>query len=93
MNILIIGATRGIGRRLVEQALKKGHTVTALVRRDPQRLDIKDERLRALKGDILDAILKTKGSGHLRGIYSMPPRSSRLQAARMPYAARLELNP
>jgi uncharacterized protein YbjT (DUF2867 family) len=46
MNILIIGATRGIGRRLVEQALKKGHTVTALVRRDPQRLDIKDERLR-----------------------------------------------
>jgi putative NADH-flavin reductase len=55
MNILIIGATRGIGRRLVEQALARGHTVTALVRRDPNRLDIKDERLRALKGDILDA--------------------------------------
>jgi putative NADH-flavin reductase len=55
MNILIIGATRGIGRRLVEQALDKGHTVTTLVRRDPRRLDIQHERLKALKGDILDA--------------------------------------
>jgi putative NADH-flavin reductase len=55
MKILIIGATRGIGRRLVEQALEKGHTVTALVRRDPRRLDIQHERLKALKGDILDA--------------------------------------
>jgi putative NADH-flavin reductase len=54
MNILIIGATRGIGRRLVEQALEKGHTVTALVRRDPDRLDIEHERLNKLKGDILD---------------------------------------
>lgn len=54
MNILIIGATRGIGRRLVEQALERGHTVTALVRRDPGRLDIQHESLKALKGDILD---------------------------------------
>ncbi len=54
MNILIVGATRGIGRQLLEQALAWGHSVTALVR-DPQRLATQHERLRIVKGDILDA--------------------------------------
>ena len=54
MNILIVGATRGIGRQLLEQALMSGHTVTALVR-NPRRLAIQHERLRVVKGDILDS--------------------------------------
>lgn len=54
MKILIIGATRGIGLRLVEQALAQEHRVTALVR-DPKRLTRQHERLKVLKGDILDA--------------------------------------
>lgn len=54
MNILIVGATRGIGRQLLEQALTSGHTVTALVR-NPQRLATQHERLRVVKGDILDS--------------------------------------
>lgn len=54
MNLLIVGATRGIGRRLLEQALASGHTVTALVR-EPRRLATQQERLRVVKGDILDA--------------------------------------
>src|SRR3989304_1340178 len=54
MNILIVGATRGIGRQLLEQALTSGHAVTALVR-DPQRLAAQHERLRVIKGDILDS--------------------------------------
>lgn len=53
MNILIVGATRGIGRQLLEQALTSGHAVTALVR-NPQRLAIQHQRLRVVKGDILD---------------------------------------
>ncbi|MEX2165029.1 MAG: SDR family oxidoreductase [Sulfuricaulis sp.] len=53
MNILIVGATRGIGRQLLEQALASGHAVTALVR-NPQRLAIQHERLRVIQGDILD---------------------------------------
>ncbi len=53
MNILIVGATRGIGRQLLEQALTVGHTVTALVR-NPQKLSTQRERLKILKGDILD---------------------------------------
>jgi putative NADH-flavin reductase len=39
MKLLVIGATRGIGRRLVELALEESHTVTALVR-DPGRLPV-----------------------------------------------------
>jgi putative NADH-flavin reductase len=53
MKLLIIGATRGIGRNLVEQALDQKHAVTALVRR-PQGLSINHERLTVMPGDILD---------------------------------------
>jgi len=56
MNILIVGATRGIGRQLLEQALTVGHTVTVLVR-NPQKLSTQHERLRIIKGDILDVDL------------------------------------
>jgi putative NADH-flavin reductase len=54
MNILIVGATRGIGRQLLEQALASGHSVTALVR-DPRRLAMQHERLRVVTGNILDS--------------------------------------
>jgi putative NADH-flavin reductase len=54
MNILIVGATRGVGQRLLEQALASGHAVTALARH-PQKLAVRHARLRILKGDILDA--------------------------------------
>lgn len=53
MNILIIGATRGIGLQLLEQALQAGHNLTALVR-NPQRLTKQHEWLRVITGDILD---------------------------------------
>jgi putative NADH-flavin reductase len=53
MNILIVGATRGIGRQLLEQALASGHSMTALVR-NPQNLALQHERLKVIKGDILD---------------------------------------
>ena len=62
MNILIVGATRGIGRQLLEQALASGHSVTALVR-DPQRLATQHERLRIVKGDILDADSVSRAMG------------------------------
>ena len=54
MNILIVGATRGIGRQLLEQALASGHSITALVR-NPRRLATQHARLRVIKGDILDS--------------------------------------
>jgi uncharacterized protein YbjT (DUF2867 family) len=32
MNVLVVGATGSIGRLVVEEALRQGHTVRALVR-------------------------------------------------------------
>jgi putative NADH-flavin reductase len=54
MKLLVIGATRGIGRRLVELALDEAHTVRALVR-DPGRLPVSQDRLSVIKGDIRDS--------------------------------------
>ncbi len=53
MNLLVIGATRGIGRNLLEQALETGNDVTALVR-SASRLNFHHDRLTVIEGDILD---------------------------------------
>ncbi|MEZ4237473.1 MAG: SDR family oxidoreductase [Myxococcota bacterium] len=52
-HLLVLGATGGTGRHLVDQALAAGHTVTALVR-DPQRLPARPG-LRLVRGDATDA--------------------------------------
>jgi putative NADH-flavin reductase len=54
MKLSIIGASRGIGRQLVEQALARGHRVTAMARR-PQVLELKHEALTMIPGDIREA--------------------------------------
>ena len=54
MNLLIIGATRGIGLQLLDQALRAGHAVTVLARR-PEKLPGPRANLRVIQGDILDA--------------------------------------
>lgn len=53
MRVLVIGATGGTGRELVQQALAQGHQVTAFVR-DPAKLQIEHANLRVAKGDVLD---------------------------------------
>lgn len=53
MRVLVIGATGGTGRELVQQALARGHQVTAFVR-DPAKLQIEHANLRVTKGDVLD---------------------------------------
>lgn len=52
-NILIFGATGGIGRHAVEHALEKNYNVTAYVR-NPSKLDIKHPNLKIIKGDLDD---------------------------------------
>lgn len=52
-KVLIVGATGGTGRQLVEQALERGHVVTALAR-DPSALRIEHPRLAVVRGDVLD---------------------------------------
>jgi putative NADH-flavin reductase len=53
VKILIIGATGGTGRQLIEQALAAGHDVTALVR-NPKKIHARHERQRVVQGDVLD---------------------------------------
>ena len=53
MKILIIGATGGTGRALVEQALAQGHNVSVLVR-NPEKIRTANKRLTVIQGDILD---------------------------------------
>lgn len=53
MKLLIIGASRGIGLDVVQTALEAGHEVTALVR-NPGAFPVNHEKLRVVKGDILD---------------------------------------
>src|SRR5256712_3911073 len=50
MRLFILGATGGTGRALIDQALARGHRVTALVR-SPQKLGSPREGVTALRGD------------------------------------------
>ena len=50
-RILVAGASGRTGRLLLAEALERGYIVTALVR-DPRRLEVEHERLRAVTGDV-----------------------------------------
>lgn len=53
MKVLILGATGGIGRHLVPQALARGHEVSVLVR-NRSRLRQTGQGVRVIDGDALD---------------------------------------
>ncbi len=54
MRLLVLGATGGIGKYLLEYATARGHEVTAFAR-SPQKIVLKSEKLRAIPGDPLNA--------------------------------------
>ncbi|TXS56415.1 NAD(P)-dependent oxidoreductase [Streptomyces sp. t39] len=54
MELTVFGATGGVGREVVRQALDAGHRVTAVVR-DPARLTVTGSRLRVFPADLADA--------------------------------------
>lgn len=74
MNLVVLGATGGTGRLVVEQALAAGHTVTALVR-SPEKLAVRNPNLHVMAGqatdpsavaralDGADALISTLGGG------------------------------
>lgn len=53
MRVAVIGASRGVGRHIVEQALARGHEVTAAVR-NPADVKLRHERLWTVACDALD---------------------------------------
>ena len=53
MKLFIIGATGRTGQEIVQQALVRGHHVTAFVR-SPESIPLHNERLTVLKGNAMD---------------------------------------
>jgi len=74
MNLVVLGATGGTGRLVVEQALAAGHSVTALVR-SPEKPAVRNPNLHVEVGqatdpsavarvlDHADALISTLGGG------------------------------
>jgi putative NADH-flavin reductase len=54
MNIVVFGASRGVGLQVVGQALQAGHTVTAFVR-TPSKFTLQHPNLIVVQGDSMDA--------------------------------------
>jgi putative NADH-flavin reductase len=54
MKFVVFGASRGVGLKVVEQALEAGQVVTAFVR-SPEKFEIKHANLIVFKGDSMDA--------------------------------------
>ena len=52
MKLAILGATGGTGRELLQQALDRGHQVTAIVRH-PDAVSMTHNRLRVVRGDVM----------------------------------------
>ncbi|KZE81193.1 3-beta hydroxysteroid dehydrogenase [Paenibacillus elgii] len=64
MKIALVGATGTIGQRILEEALSRGHQVTAIVR-DPARVTKQNENLKAVAGDVFNAdSLAAAAAGH-----------------------------
>src|SRR5437762_13014638 len=53
MKLFLIGASGPTGRQIVQQALERGHHVTAFVR-SPENIALKNERLVVLKENAMD---------------------------------------
>jgi putative NADH-flavin reductase len=53
MKLFVVGATGRTGWEIVQQALARGHHVTAFVR-SPENVNLKNERLTILKGNAMD---------------------------------------
>lgn len=53
LDIVIYGATGDVGSHVVDEALRRGHRVTA-VSRDPAQVELRHPKLSVVKGDLLD---------------------------------------
>lgn len=53
LSIVVYGATGDVGTHIVQEALNRGHQVTAVSRR-PEQVEMQHDRLSIVKGDLLD---------------------------------------
>ena len=81
MKIALFGANGSIGQRVLEEAVSRGHEVTAVVR-TPANAKISDERVKVVKGAVLDPTsVATVVAGHNAVISAVGP--SGLEDAQM----------
>ncbi|SEE74416.1 NAD(P)-dependent oxidoreductase [Streptomyces sp. Ag109_O5-10] len=74
MNLTVFGATGGIGREIVRQALASGHRVTAVVR-DPARLTVTGTGLEVVRADLTDPeVIRPAVTGRNAVLSGLGPR-------------------
>lgn len=69
MKIVVFGASRGVGLKVVEQALQAGHTVTAFVR-NPSTFTLQHPNLTVFQGDSMDAAVVEKAMAGQEAVVS-----------------------
>lgn len=89
MKLLILGATGGIGRHLLDLSLARGHEVTAFARA-PQKIAITHERLKAIPGDLLSVAQLAKVlPGHDAVLSAFGPVTLRATTTRRDFGSAL----
>jgi len=63
MKVAIIGASGNIGSFIRDEALARGHEVTAIVRH-PEKITVRNPHLTVVKGDVLKGKVDTLVKGH-----------------------------
>jgi len=82
MKLFLLGATGGIGRRLIRLSLERGHRVTAFVR-SPQKISESHPGLTVVPGDLYDAGQMARVlPGHDIALSAFGPASLRAGTAR-----------
>src|SRR6516162_4152083 len=75
VKILVLGAAGGVGRHVVQQALARGHTVTAFVR---NAAGVALDGVKVVVGDVLDDHALSNGvSGQDAVVYAIGEKSRR----------------
>lgn len=100
MKLAVVGATGNIGKQIIEEALTRGHEVTAIVR-DASRVETTHENLHVVTGDIFhansigkeaanhDVLISAFGPKHGEEEKLVEATHSLLQAARQAGVSRL----
>lgn len=82
MKVAIIGASGFIGSAILNEALSRGHDITAIVR-NPEKVTVSDPRLNVKKGDIIkeeELISLLKGNEAVISAYSANDSSTYVKA-------------
>ncbi|MBI3004015.1 MAG: NAD-dependent epimerase/dehydratase family protein [Ignavibacteriales bacterium] len=70
-NVFVTGATGFIGTKLVNELVRRGHTVHALTRATSNRQNLEHERIQLVQGDIMDRDSLRRGMEGCAQVYHL----------------------